>query len=506
MSTAQKSRWAIRLVGFCCAAAIVLFTLASILGRPLTVWEAISLVGCAGAGVASFAWAFSAGRPEQAALKGAAVVETFSSSEPHPLASVVDWPPTESIGDTGPRIGKATVTLANAAQPADGSGIQSVVLGGGAEAIGYEGAARQSHELRWFGRGETVTVGDFVLKSPMVYVSDGLPREDEHSCIYRRLEIGRPLPERIETLVSYPTYAGISPIQRAHYLRWLSRGRIDPLRDLGYALLFLHGLERRLLLERKDTGAIVTEVIRLLETYTLWESFDRRLTQFLAFSLARYGVENLDSTLFRRVFEKSRLVREDGSLAVALAWFYTRKEPLPASWALRIARRDLRPPCSDVLFEELYGERFGRGLVLTASGGDRHVFYLPSNRALSVGLAAAESWGGFAKVPDVLGVKSQFAPLELLWKSCNKESPSTSISRPKERPIGDNLVQPPLAATVPTSAQVMLAARVDEPDNEMRGAHVEVTPRLGGSAPRGPTTAKRDSLGGIGRAPRCRTV
>ena len=85
----------------------------------------------------------------------------------------------------------------------------------------------------------------------MVYVSDGKPREDEASCIDLSLEIGIPAYEAPGSLGYYPTYAKISPNQRANYLRWLSSGRVDPLSDIGYAFLFFYGLERRLLLERQ---------------------------------------------------------------------------------------------------------------------------------------------------------------------------------------------------------------------------------------------------------------
>ena len=86
----------------------------------------------------------------------------------------------------------------------------------------------------------------------MVYVTEGEPREDEASCIDLSLEVGKPVQEAPGSLGYYPTYARISPNQRANYLRWLSNGRVDPLNDIGYAFLFFYGLERRLL--RRATG------------------------------------------------------------------------------------------------------------------------------------------------------------------------------------------------------------------------------------------------------------
>ncbi len=173
----------------------------------------------------------------------------------------------------------------------------------------------------------------------MVYVSDGKPREDEASCIDLSLEIGIPAYEAPGSLGYYPTYAKISPNQRASYLRWLSSGRVNPLSDIGYAFLFFYGLERRLLLERRDLNPIVKEVVRLLETYTISGSFDGYLSRFLAFTLARAGIETLKDKWFEVVFAKSRLQRDEDFLAVALAWFFKRNLPIPVAWAVRIARR-----------------------------------------------------------------------------------------------------------------------------------------------------------------------
>ena len=69
-------------------------------------------------------------------------------------------------------------------------------------------------ELRWFGKGETVTVGTYVLKYPMVYISEGKQLEVEASCIDVSREVGKPVIERVGSLGYYPTYAKLTPDQR----------------------------------------------------------------------------------------------------------------------------------------------------------------------------------------------------------------------------------------------------------------------------------------------------
>ncbi len=286
MPTAQQSRWAMTLVVFWCATALVLLVVGRLLGRSLTVAEVLSLTGCTAAGFAAFAWALASGRPEQTTVEGVAVVDRSSSSEFRPSASVDDVPVIASIRSTEPGVGESRITLANSAKPGAPSE-QAFRVAGGGEATGYVGAVGHRHELRWCGRGETITIGGLVLKSPMVYVSDGPTGDDEGSCIDLSLGFTQAAAQRADALTSYPTYGAMSPFQRFNYLRWLSRGRVDFLSDPGYELMFFHGLERRLLLERKDTGPIVAEVIRLLETYPVSESLNRTLTRFLVFSLAQ---------------------------------------------------------------------------------------------------------------------------------------------------------------------------------------------------------------------------
>jgi uncharacterized tellurite resistance protein B-like protein len=288
-----------------------------------------------------------------------------------------------------------------------------------------------SGQIRWYGNGDTITTGIYRLCDPMVYVSGSTPSTEEASCIDLSLHVGTPVWEATGALGYYPTYAKLTPNQRANYLSWLANGRATPLADIGYAFLHFYGLERRLIIERQGLSPIVKECVRLLETYTFSGSFDGYLSRFLAFALAKSGIETLKDNWFDAVFEKSRLRRDEDFLAVALAWFFQKKAPLPVSWALRLARQDARSPRSIVLdrlpdefnslFEKRYREKFGDGLALKVSKRERSIVYRPASPSLLFDAGLGSRHPEPIKISNVLGIQSQFSPLVTIWSSCIEE-------------------------------------------------------------------------------------
>jgi uncharacterized tellurite resistance protein B-like protein len=322
--------------------------------------------------------------------------------------------------------------------------------------------------LRWNRSGEPISVKGYLLRDPMVYTSVGKPAEPEASCIDLSLEIGKPAWEAAGALGHSPTYATITPTQRANYLSWLANGRVRPLVDIGYAFLFFYGLERRVLIDRAEPSAILGECLQLLKTYTFSSSFDGYLSRFLAFTVARTGIHRLDEKWFKDVFEKSRLQRNDDCLAVALAWFFKKGAPLPVSWAMRLTRQDPRSPPSiatdrlpdefKTLFESRYREKLGAGLVLKASTRNRPLAYVPASPSL-LGDAGEPGRSNLRiGIPNVLGIPSQFAPLVSIWTSCAQEL------KPLSRVLGRGMVVPSREAYLALPAE--LKATVEHPDQE----------------------------------------
>ncbi len=96
----------------------------------------------------------------------------------------------------------------------------------------------RARQIRWVGKGQSVTVGTFDLSDPLIYISEGAPSQNDAFCIDVRLEVGRAGADGAR-LGLYPTYRAMTPHQRATYLEWIARA--------GWAA-YRRGLRVRLLL------------------------------------------------------------------------------------------------------------------------------------------------------------------------------------------------------------------------------------------------------------------
>ncbi|OPZ86982.1 MAG: Tellurite resistance protein TerB [bacterium ADurb.Bin429] len=228
----------------------------------------------------------------------------------------------------------------------------------------------------------------------------------------------------------------MSPGQRANYLHWLTTGKTGPLHDIGYAFVYFYGLERRVLIDEKDVNTIIPEVVRLLRQYPESGSFHGYLSRFIAFVAARTGLNHMTPEGFALCFEQAPLRGyPEELLAVILCWFYMRDLPLSARWAFEVARQDIRtsrsvvvdraPEQFQALFVQKYQEKYGEGMKLKVAARERSVEYHPASPSL---LEMRYATTGFApvRVPNVLGIQSQFKPIVQIWAECIEELRSYS--------------------------------------------------------------------------------
>jgi len=326
--------------------------------------------------------------------------------------------------------------------------------------------------LEWLGPGASLQINGLNITDPLVYASKGTSADDEASCIDQSLPVGRPILEPRGALGYWPRYAGLSPNQRANYLAWLATGRKADIEDVGYVFLFFYGLERRALVENQDIELVLNETNRLLHKYSDSRSLLGYGSNFMAYLLARLGLENLPKEAFDAVFRDSLKKFTEDTLSVCLAWLNKAGEPLPSYIAYEVARSDIRSSSSVVvrrvpdqlraLFAKKYEQRFGPGMMLEASARDRMFEYRPASPSLV-------SWNtvhfkGFLRIPNVLAKPGQFKPLVELWEECIEELKPLS----REVGKGKDVFTREAYSALPDE----LKAEVDHPDKEKWDAFV----------------------------------
>jgi DNA-directed RNA polymerase subunit F len=290
-------------------------------------------------------------------------------------------------------------------------------------------AAPASSALQWFGENQQLVVGRFVLEDPLVYSSAGTPADVEPSCIDTQLTLGLVDPGQRD-VPPLGTYGRLDPVSRAAYLHWLANGRRDALAGDRVLMLYFHGLERRILHDNRDASVILRELVRLHDVYRFSPAFDGFVSRLVGYAFARAGLHKIDEPTFRSHFEPLRAGDDRQHVAIGLAWHLETDRPLPASWALRVAKLESKAARSIVfakafeplfkLFFKKYQERFGAGMRLRATGVGREVIYIPANSSIP-GMGLTSRSRARVVVREVSGVDSQFAPVMAIWAACLDE-------------------------------------------------------------------------------------
>jgi len=342
--------------------------------------------------------------------------------------------------------------------------VRAIVTIQTAPAVSSGVAGRAS--LNWVGAGATIKAGPYQISDPFTYTSNGAPSQDEASCINVRLPIGKPIAEERGALGYWPQYSRLIPDQRANYLEWLAGGRKAELADIGYAFIYFYGLERRVLVDNEDIETILTQAKRLMFSYSASRSFFRYSSSFIAFVLARVGLENLTRESFDIVFEQSLKEFDDATLAVALAWLHKANTPLPPFLAFEVARNDIRASRSVVvarvaehfraLFYKKYADRFGAGLQLKTAVRERLFEYKPASPTVLYSMSQHALPG--IRIPNVLGLPSQFKPLVDMWEECIEEL------KPLSREVGKG--RDVLTRQAYQALPEALKAEADHPDRD----------------------------------------
>lgn len=288
-----------------------------------------------------------------------------------------------------------------------------------------------TNAVQWASYDDQLEVASYLIEHPMTYWASGKTRIVEASCIEKHLPVTKAISEPKGALGYWPRYENMTPGQRGNYLHWLAAGKQEQIQDIGYAFVYFYGLERRVLIDGKDVDLIIPEVVRLLRCYPESRSFNGYLSHFIAFAAARAGLQTMMKEVFAPCLDQAlQKGYSEDLLAVILCWFYLHNLPLPARWAFEVARQDIRTTRSVVvdrapeqfmsLFMQKYREQFGEGTMLKVSDRERLLGYHPASPSL-LGLGYSSAALAPVRIPNVLGIQSQFKPLVQIWSECIEE-------------------------------------------------------------------------------------
>jgi hypothetical protein len=125
--------------------------------------------------------------------------------------------------------------------------------------------SRRPHTITWIPPGGSFVVDRHRIDRGFIHVGTGTRSLDyrivEPALIDPELPVDWNRPNPDTGISCCPGYAELSPRARAGYLNWLADGRRNPDIDDGLLLLFLAGLERRLIEVGIDTGHCAVDEI-----------------------------------------------------------------------------------------------------------------------------------------------------------------------------------------------------------------------------------------------------
>jgi hypothetical protein len=361
----------------------------------------------------------------------------------------------EEIVPLKPLLAAAPISSPNALNSATYSSAAPPTLGDSPYAYGNTEEAKPKPEttlLRWSGKMGSIQIGDLTLRGPVTYWSDGPSNTPEPSCIDITLPVEYPGGESELPKDGAGSYREMTPLQRGFYLLWLAEGRIQPPSHICYPILWIFGLERRVLSDRLDIGICIGEAFRLLPLIR-WESLRQGLIKFITWMAAKAWLPEEQLMALSR----SLPTVPTEILDMLLRPYADAKLPLPSAIAFTVMRtsplaeeegitRSI-PHTEEFVtqFAAKYKSKCAGGLVLSKPKTSLFVAYVPTNPTLSGDKNIA---GGVLELPDFFKDVTNFAPLVAAWKEFLRNlaasEPSESSSAAEElgdRPDWDSFIR-----------------------------------------------------------------
>ncbi|MCA6998427.1 tellurite resistance TerB family protein [Dickeya solani] len=259
---------------------------------------------------------------------------------------------------------------------------------------------------RWVLPGDVATVGGVEITGGYFYLGQRMKPAGqslsgyyddgtEASLIDDTLKIHhKPYLYEDSSLGYWPSYSSLSPDARGAYLSWLASDRCDASCPVGYVFIYLYGLERKALIDSRDSNTpdaefriLFNEICRLRSVFIENRSFRNYSSQLLeAMSILRPDIDLVadldhDSSFSNGMQFKLALAKavDTGipvSADLALTWVTNHTE-----YALRTPARRCAKEFA-ALFKRRYTLKYGEGMVVKPNKTRLRLDYTPASPSL----------------------------------------------------------------------------------------------------------------------------
>lgn len=333
-------------------------------------------------------------------------------------------------------------------------------------------------KTRWVQPGEIVEIREVKISGGLFYAGINLATPtggDEPSLVNGRLSVAATGDYR-EPSGYWVSYADLSATERRAYINWLASDRSDPECNYRYVMLFLYGIERRVLIDGVDEP----------ESKQGWPAIKAALRQLEAaygkiYSVIRFQINSLldwmelddiEEKLYTKPLPSFQRTHElPFYLRLALGQCSLDRAPIPAQLALAWARLSPEIPlrtattrCAeefDQLFVERYRELFDAGLVLPKNRTKLKFSRQTFSPALYGTSLKPKTFG---ETPDVTALTAPIKKLNEIVQQCTDElGPLSRLinKNPEARNTLDGLLHLPTSIW-PAPRKAALQLLVDE--------------------------------------------
>lgn len=149
-----------------------------------------------------------------------------------------------------------------------------------------------------FINNDDIELYGYKITNPMIYISNysdyQIPFMVSNNT---KVEFGST--NNNEKLNYWPSFTGLTSLQKGIFIKWLASGKKDPDIDIGYVFIYYYGLEYRALKEQQNLEEILFELIRLAQIYHnhSFQNYSLSLISYLIYKIKYFSEEKKSSIL-----------------------------------------------------------------------------------------------------------------------------------------------------------------------------------------------------------------